>query len=63
MTQQLPGVELPRPATSPDPGPHDDRPYDLVEPRVRRLLTNNPPLATSLGIQTEDHRRALQGEG
>src|SRR4051794_18043737 len=56
MTTLLPGVELPRPAAAPDPGPLDERFYDLVETRVRRLLTDNPVLATLRGIHTEDHR-------
>ncbi len=56
MTQQLPGVDLPRPAPAPDAGPLDERLYDLVETRVRRVLVDNPLLATSLGIRTEDHR-------
>jgi uncharacterized protein (DUF885 family) len=56
MTQLLPGVELPRTARAPHPGPLDDRLYDLVEARVRRLLTHNPALATGLGIHTEDDR-------
>jgi uncharacterized protein (DUF885 family) len=56
MTRQLPGVELPRPAPAPDAGPLDTRLYDLVEARVRRLLADNPVLATGLGIHTEDDR-------
>ena len=56
MIEQLPGVELPRPAPAAEPGPLDERLYDLVEARVRRLLVENPPLATYLGIHTEDHR-------
>ena len=56
MTQQLPGTDLPRPTPAPDAGPLDERLYDLVETRVRRVLVDNPLLATSLGIRTEDHR-------
>jgi uncharacterized protein (DUF885 family) len=56
MTELLPGVELPRPPAAPEPGPLDDRLYDLVEARVRRLLTDNPVIATGLGIHTEDDR-------
>ncbi len=56
MIEQLPGVELPRPSPAAEPGPLDERLYDLVEARVRRLLVENPPLATYLGIHTEDHR-------
>ena len=56
MIEQLSGVDLPRPAPAIEPGPLDDRLYDLVEARVRRLLVENPTLATYLGIHTEDHR-------
>ncbi|HEY6570060.1 MAG TPA: DUF885 domain-containing protein [Candidatus Limnocylindrales bacterium] len=56
MIEQLSGVELPRPAPAPEAGPLDDRLYDLVETRVRRLLIENPTLATYLGIHTEDDR-------
>ena len=56
MIKQLPDVELPRPAPVADAGPLDDRLYDLVETRVRRLLVDNPIVATFLGIHTEDHR-------
>jgi uncharacterized protein (DUF885 family) len=56
MIKQLPNVELPRPAPVADAGPLDDRLYDLVETRVRRLLVDNPIVATFLGIHTEDHR-------
>ncbi|MEI7742937.1 MAG: DUF885 domain-containing protein [Chloroflexota bacterium] len=56
MTDLLPGVELPRPAPAPDAGPLDGRLYDLVETRTRRLLHDNPVLASSLGIHTEDSR-------
>jgi uncharacterized protein (DUF885 family) len=56
MTSLLGGMALPRPAAGPDAGPLDDHLYDLVEARVRRLLTDNPILATSLGIGSEDHR-------
>jgi uncharacterized protein (DUF885 family) len=49
-------VALSRPAPAPDAGPLDERFYDLVETRVRRLLRDHPSLATYLGIHTEDHR-------
>ena len=56
MTERLADVALPRPAPAPDAGPMDERLYDLVETRVRRLLEDNPVLATVFGIHTEDHR-------
>jgi len=56
MTERLAGVDLPRPSRAPDPGPLDDALYDLVETRVRRILSDNPVYATGLGIHTEDHR-------
>jgi uncharacterized protein (DUF885 family) len=52
----LAGLALPRPAAAPDAGPFDDRLYDLVEVRVRRLFTDNPILATFYGIHSEDSR-------
>ena len=55
MIDLLPGVALPRPAPAADAGPLDERLYDLVEARVRRLFTHNPALATMRGIHTEDH--------
>jgi uncharacterized protein (DUF885 family) len=56
MTNPLEGVALPRPVPEADAGPLDARFYELVEARVRRLLTDNPMLATSLGVHSEDHR-------
>ncbi len=56
MTTLLGGQDLPRPAATPDSGPLDERLYDLVETRVRRLLTDNPIMATYFGIHSEDHR-------
>ena len=49
-------VALSRPARAADAGPVDDRLYDLVETRLRRLCRDNPVLATSIGIHTEDAR-------
>jgi uncharacterized protein (DUF885 family) len=54
MTISRDEVELTRPAPAPDRGPLDDRFYDLVESRFRRLVRQNPLLATYLGIHTED---------
>jgi uncharacterized protein (DUF885 family) len=56
MTTSLDDLALPRPAAAADPGPLDERLYDLVETRLRRLLRDNPILATYLGIHTEDER-------
>jgi uncharacterized protein (DUF885 family) len=56
MTTLLGGLNLPRPEAAPDAGQFDDRLYDLVETRVRRLFTDNPIMATYFGIHSEDHR-------
>ncbi len=48
--------QLTRPAPAPDAGPLDERFYDLVEARFRRLVRDHPPLATYLGIHTYDDR-------
>ena len=48
-------VALTRP-TSPQPGPLDERLYDLVEARFRRLIRDNPVVGTFVGIHTEDSR-------
>jgi uncharacterized protein (DUF885 family) len=45
---------LPRPAPDADPGPLDDRFYDLVEARFRRLMRDNPIAATFYGIHDYD---------
>ncbi len=49
-------MPLTRPDPAPDAGPLDDRFYDLVEARVRRVLHDNPAFASSVGVHTEDHR-------
>jgi uncharacterized protein (DUF885 family) len=49
-------VALTRPAHAADAGPLDDRLYDLVETRFRRLVRDNPVVATATGIHTEDGR-------
>jgi uncharacterized protein (DUF885 family) len=49
-------VALSRPDPAAQPGPLDDRLYDLVEARFRRLLRDNPTYATYAGIHTEDER-------
>lgn len=54
MTVPSDALILPRPAAAPDRGPLDDRLYDLVEGRFRRLLRDNPILATDLGVHDHD---------
>lgn len=55
MTSLLPSIDLPRPAPAADAGPLDDRFYDLVEARVRRVFADSPVLATYFGIHDFDH--------
>ena len=70
MTDSLQDVVLTRPAPAGGarPGPLDERLYDLVEGRFRRVIVENPLVGTYLGIHTEDHRlgngsrEALLGE-
>ncbi len=45
---------LPRPAPVDEPGPLDDRLYDLVEARFVRLVRDNPVFATAIGIHDRD---------
>lgn len=45
---------LPRPEPSSDRGPQDGIFHDLVEARVRRLLADDPVLATAVGIHEHD---------
>ena len=56
MTDRLEDIVLSRPAPAPDAGPLDDRLYDLVEERFRRVIKDNPIVGTYLGIHTEDER-------
>jgi uncharacterized protein (DUF885 family) len=56
MTDLLDDLVLPRPASAPDRGPLDDPFYDLVEGRVRRILSRDPIVATYLGIHALDDR-------
>ncbi|HTC85297.1 MAG TPA: DUF885 domain-containing protein [Candidatus Acidoferrum sp.] len=49
-------VALSRPPAAARPGALDDRFYDLVEARFRRLLRTSPIFATYMGIHTEDER-------
>lgn len=52
----LGGVNLTRPERAPDAGPLDDAFHNLVEARFRRLVRDNPTMATWLGIHSEDGR-------
>jgi uncharacterized protein (DUF885 family) len=45
---------LPRPPAAADRGALDDTFYDLVEARFRRLMADNPILATILGLHEHD---------
>ena len=50
------GVELSRATPAPVPGPLDDRLYDLVESRLRRVVESEPTYATLLGIHAWDEQ-------
>jgi uncharacterized protein (DUF885 family) len=56
VSNRLEDVALTRPEPSADAGPLDERFYDLVEARFRRLIRDNPLLGTYLGVHTEDGR-------
>ncbi|MEO5939851.1 MAG: DUF885 domain-containing protein [Candidatus Limnocylindrales bacterium] len=68
MTDSLQDVVLTRPAPAAAAGPLDERLYDLVEGRFRRVIAESPLVRTYLGIHTEDRRlgngsrEALLGE-
>jgi uncharacterized protein (DUF885 family) len=47
---------LSRPERAADAGPLDDRLYDLVEARFRRLVVDDPVLGTALGLHDGDDR-------
>jgi uncharacterized protein (DUF885 family) len=49
-------VALTRPAPAARPGPLDDRFYDMVEARFRRVLRDNPIAATAIGLHEDDSR-------
>ena len=53
-------MPLPRPPAAAEPGPFDDRLYDLVETRFVRLVRDNPVLGTALGLHADDD---LLGDG
>jgi uncharacterized protein (DUF885 family) len=60
--------QLTRPESAADKRPLDDKLYDLVEERFRRIVRDNPVVGTYLGIHTDDDRlgdgsrEALLGE-
>jgi uncharacterized protein (DUF885 family) len=54
VSPSTPPHALPRPAPAAGPGPLDDRFYDLVEARFRRLMHDNPIAATFFGIHDFD---------
>ena len=56
MTGSLGDVPLTRPGPAAEPGPLDDRLYDLVDGHFRWLIERNPLVGTYFGIHTEDHR-------
>ncbi len=56
MTDDRPAVALTRPERAPDAGPLDDRLYDLVEERFRRLIRDNPVYGTYVGLHQGDDR-------
>jgi uncharacterized protein (DUF885 family) len=60
MTDRLQVPVLPRPPRAAEPGPLDDRFYDLVEDRFVRLVRDNPILGTALGVHHDDD---LLGDG
>jgi uncharacterized protein (DUF885 family) len=47
---------LTRPGPAPDRGPDDDKLYDLVETRFRRIVRDNPLIGTYLGLHADDDR-------
>jgi uncharacterized protein (DUF885 family) len=49
-------VALSRPGPAPLPGPLDERFYDLVEARFRRVVEHDPSTATNYGIHRWDDR-------
>ena len=50
------GIELTRATPAPVPGALDDRLYDLVEARFRRVVSEQPTAATYYGIHAWDDR-------
>jgi uncharacterized protein (DUF885 family) len=68
LSTDMTGPALPRPAPAADRGPLDDRFFDLVEERFRRLMRDNPVAATYFGVHAYDDelgdggRETLLGE-
>ncbi len=60
MTDPRAPRPLPRPTPAHEPGPLDERFYDLVEERFARLVRDNPVLGTALGLHRDDD---LLGDG
>lgn len=60
MTDPRAPRPLPRPTPAHEPGPLDQRFYDLVEDRFARLVRDNPVLGTALGLHHDDD---LLGDG
>jgi uncharacterized protein (DUF885 family) len=56
VTTDLAEPDLTRPGPAPVPGPLDERLYDLVEARFRRIVRDNPPIGTYLGLHAGDDR-------
>jgi uncharacterized protein (DUF885 family) len=54
LTDPRPVAPLPRPAPAAEPGPLDERFYDLVEARFDRLIRDNPVFGTALGLHRDD---------
>jgi uncharacterized protein (DUF885 family) len=56
VPDNLQDVALTRPEPAARPGLLDERLYDLVETRFRRVIRQNPVFGTYVGIHTEGHR-------
>jgi uncharacterized protein (DUF885 family) len=56
VTETRAAVALSRPDRAIDAGPLDDRFYDLVETRFRRLVRDNPVYGTYVGLHDGDDR-------
>jgi uncharacterized protein (DUF885 family) len=56
VTDTRPAVTLTRPERAPDAGPLDDRFFELVEARFRRIVRDNPVYGTYVGLHEGDDR-------